>query len=142
MLVKSWRADKVPRSMIQKLASLTLPNGNLWECFLKCRVSKAGKVFVVAGPLFGEPVGWLLLRDDPAWEPTASHDAMVFVSPFYRRSGYGSKLYQAASKVAKGNIVVYPWDWDSEDFFAKFSNIIERPDWFKEGLDLVDHKRI
>ncbi len=109
----------------------------MWKSFQSSRRRGLGRVYVYFDRAFPErPLGWLLLRKSPPWAPDTEFDVMVYVDDAFRRSGYGRKLYKAATK-GRGPIAAYPWDCRSEDFFYGFKNMKSYEGWSDRGIDLV-----
>lgn len=128
---------RVSRKLATALHDLTLPTGTMWRAFLDARDRKVGKVYVAT--LNGRPVGWLLQRPTPPWEPDGTDDAKLFVDPAYRRRGIGTVLLREAEMESSGRMVVYPWDNCSDGFFARVApaRAIFCEDWSKRGVDIT-----
>lgn len=131
--IRSYPTHKVP---LEGLRELTLPTGTMWAAFRDARAKKVGRVYVAYSR--GKPIGWLLQRPNPPWEPKATDDAKLYVRGSFRNKGIGEALIAAAAKRSGGRMLVYPWSPSTDRFFAGATppKTIFCTDWSERGINI------
>ena len=96
---------------------LTMKNGDMRPMLRECRSVNSSYVGNVALVFDGpKMVGWALAFKNPNWYSGKKRTVYIYISPDYRRLGWGSYLYKDM-RIRYKTFNVAPWDSRSAQFF-------------------------